>query len=152
MLLALYITEGLHMCFQTALCGCVCYHHLLRRDILPFKFMSSSRERQSCSSTSFKIKARVCQTFQTQTCAKKHSSCASLMKQGPFKIYERVWKLQWTVITLEFKIVASSLRKWSAPRSPVIKSKEQEDYGISFIRALNYYYIFRSCDMKRKET
>lgn len=118
--IALYIREVLHICFQISVgvlvysCASVPYHHRYHVTCCP----SSARHGRMKASVFFIVLQKqswVCQTCQTQQRTKELLNSMSLMNQGPFKIYERVLKiqLQWTVITLEFKIVASSLRKWS---------------------------------------
>ena len=91
----------------------------------------------------------VCQTCQAQRRTKELRRSRSLIKTRPFKIYERSFKtrLQWTVITLELKIVASPHKEMVGADivnliSQVIKSKEQEWCDISFIGALNHYIQF----------
>lgn len=82
-------------------------------DTSPFK--CSSRSEEGGHFLEHHSKAKPSQTCQTQMRTKELLSNMSLMKQGPFKIYEKSFttQLQWTVITLEFKIVASPFRKLS---------------------------------------
>lgn len=72
----------------------------------------------------------------------------SLMKQRPFKIYERVLQPNYNGLSLHWNskwlhhLLGNDLRLDcgdDALNSLVIKSKEQEECGISFIRAQNYY-------------
>lgn len=168
MQLVLYIREGLCICdFKLVwdtewvhLCASVRYHHHCHPAYCP----SSVRRARRKAIMFFNIiqeQSKVCQTCQTQTHTKELLSRMSLMKWRPFKIYERVLKPNYNELSLHLN------SKWlhhllgddlyldygdDALNSLVIKSKEQEECSISFIRARNYYQTFRSCDMKRKET
>lgn len=81
-------------------------------DFVPFKVSGEAHRKTIVFLKSVQKQSRVCQTCQTRRHTKLLSSM-SLMRQRAFKIYERSFKtpLQWTVITLEIKIVTSSLRK-----------------------------------------
>lgn len=114
--------ESVHMCFQTCVrhrldvlaCFCVAAAIIMIRHIdLQMYCTSSSQEGHHFLEHHSKAKQN--QVCQTQIHTKELLGNTPLMKQSPFKIYERVLQrnYNWPVITLAFSVVASCFRKLS---------------------------------------